>query len=735
MQRLTIQRDGKNKIGTFELAMWVLAGCVFVAALAGLFRHFNGQDGLFTFITGGILSIILLVVNVQYRKRIIRIQTFMESLPLEMWMSDKEGRYILQSGESYRLMGNVVGRMPDDLGLPSETLVEWKSSAQRVLNGETVYKESSRVVDGKARDIFTIINPVKNGKDFIGSVGVTLNITERKKIEKQLRSSAEQLTMLNNIARAITTLGDVDSVLNLIRVQVQHILPVDTFMVLLYQPETNMVSFPLVYDNGRNWHEPDHELTPDMRSHEILKTGKSLLLNLTEEELENITQNKNRSLIGDRTLTYRSFIYVPLIGQDGPIGVLSAMGYNFNTYTQKHLELLESFALQATIAIENARLYQAQQKEIAERKQAEQEILKLNTELEERVEQRTLQLQEANLNLNSEKALLEKHNRQRELMTDMTDMLQSSLNIQEASKVVSTYLKMLFPQKDGALYLLNEPDSYESASVWGAHSSLDTFYTANDCWALRRGKPYHFGTDLLTPPCLHFGGNIPYHSFCIPLLAQGESLGNLIISTDNDQDQDLMGAEERKFMEAAAGSISIALANLRLRERLQYQSIRDVLTGLYNRRYFDETLLREMNRASRGNHPLSILMFDIDHFKKFNDAHGHDAGDFVLNNVSEIMLSFIRESDIACRYGGEEFMIILPDTPIEIAQKRAETLRGEISRNELRFNDEPLGAITISIGVAAYPQHGEQKNALIKSADEALYQAKQNGRNRVVVSM
>lgn len=734
MRKLIGQRDNKNKMAIFELVIRVLAGCVLVTVLAGLFRYLNALDGLFTFVTGGILFVVLLIVNAQYRKHVVSIRIFMDNLPIDLWMSDKDGRYILQSGESYKLAGNLIGMKPDDLDIPSEIFIEWKSNAQQVLNGEIVYKESSLVVNGEARDFLTTITPVKNGENIIGSVGVNLNIAERKKVERQLRRSAEQLTMLNDIARAITTLGNVDSVLNLIRVQVQRFLPVDTFMVLLYQPETNMVSFPLVYDNGRNWSEPDRELTQDMRSYEILKTGKSLLLNLTEEELRKISQNKNRSLIGDRASTYRSFIYVPLIRQDGIIGVISAMAYNFNTYTHKHLELLESFALQATVAIENARLFQAQQKEIAERKQAEEETLKLNTELEERVEARTLQLQEANLNLNFEKARLEIYNRQREVIADMTNMLQASLNTLEASEIISTHLKMLFPRKDGALYLLNESDMFEPAAIWGAQSSLDALYASNDCWALRRGKPYRFGTDLLNPPCLHLGSNLPLHSLCIPLSTQGENLGNLHISTTNDQDQELTSDEELQFMENVADSIALALANLRLREKLHIQSIRDVLTGLYNRRYFDETLLQEINRAHRSKHPLSLLLFDIDHFKKFNDTYGHDAGDFVLKKVSETMLSLIRDSDTACRYGGEEFIIILPETSVEIAQKRAETLRAEISRNELKFNNEFLGVITISIGVAVYPLHGEQEPVLIKSADKALYQAKQSGRNRVMVS-
>jgi diguanylate cyclase (GGDEF)-like protein len=169
------------------------------------------------------------------------------------------------------------------------------------------------------------------------------------------------------------------------------------------------------------------------------------------------------------------------------------------------------------------------------------------------------------------------------------------------------------------------------------------------------------------------------------------------------------------------------------RERLYLQSIRDGLTGLFNRRYLDETLPREINRAERGKQPLGVLMFDIDHFKKYNDTYGHDAGDLVLKSLAYAVLSNIRESDIACRYGGEEFVIILPDSPLEAIKRRAESLLKKIAEMDLQHDGKELGKITISIGVAAYPQHGGTHDALIKSADEAAYQAKENGRNRMVV--
>lgn len=248
---------------------------------------------------------------------------------------------------------------------------------------------------------------------------------------------------------------------------------------------------------------------------------------------------------------------------------------------------------------------------------------------------------------------------------------------------------------------------------------------------MRRGNPYLFGIDLPNPACGHIGKNNPQYALCIPLSAQGDNIGSLHISSQDQQAT--LDDNDPNIAIIIANSIALSLANLRLREKLHFQSIRDGLTGLFNRRYLDEILPRELSRAERSNTHLSALMFDIDHFKSFNDSYGHDAGDLILKQMAQVILAGIRESDIACRYGGEEFVIILPNSTIQVAEQRAKSLCSEVGSLELELHGKMLGQVTISVGVVTHPQHGRSRDDLIKSADEAMYQAKANGRNCVVV--
>jgi diguanylate cyclase (GGDEF)-like protein len=180
-----------------------------------------------------------------------------------------------------------------------------------------------------------------------------------------------------------------------------------------------------------------------------------------------------------------------------------------------------------------------------------------------------------------------------------------------------------------------------------------------------------------------------------------------------------------------AEQISLAIANVKLRDQLRDQSIRDPLTSLFNRRYLMETCRREFSRAARTNQCVSVLSIDVDHFKKFNDNHGHDAGDTVLRAVGQCLQENFREEDVPCRFGGEEFVVILPGTNPEEGIRKAESLRAKVEALVVRYLDGNLPRITISVGVAAFPRSGATPQEVLKIADEALYRAKEEGRNRV----
>ena len=168
--------------------------------------------------------------------------------------------------------------------------------------------------------------------------------------------------------------------------------------------------------------------------------------------------------------------------------------------------------------------------------------------------------------------------------------------------------------------------------------------------------------------------------------------------------------------------------------RLRELSIRDPLTGLFNRRYLEEVLIVEIIRAARKGHPIGIIMADVDHFKRFNDIHGHAAGDAVLVQVGNFLRTHVRSSDVSCRYGGEEFLLVLPEASREITQMRAERMCEDVRHLHVEFEGQTLEAVTLSLGVAIFPEHGSTNDAILGAADTALYRAKREGRDRVVVA-
>ena len=194
-----------------------------------------------------------------------------------------------------------------------------------------------------------------------------------------------------------------------------------------------------------------------------------------------------------------------------------------------------------------------------------------------------------------------------------------------------------------------------------------------------------------------------------------------------------MDAERRQLAQTVAEQLGLAMGNLKLREMLRNQSIRDPLTGLFNRRYMEETLERELRRAERGKRPLCVAMLDIDHFKEFNDTFGHEAGDVLLSELGRLLRATIRSGDVACRYGGEEFFLIMPELAVGDAERRLDEIRQAVKRLYITYRGQSIPGVTVSAGIATFPEHGNAGDELVRIADAALYRAKAAGRDRLVM--
>ncbi|TSJ88155.1 GGDEF domain-containing protein [Chitinimonas sp. BJB300] len=345
------------------------------------------------------------------------------------------------------------------------------------------------------------------------------------------------------------------------------------------------------------------------------------------------------------------------------------------------------------------------------------------------------ELQEVSERMQLGAANLEERNRHMALLSKMSSALQVCQDAEEFFEVAGKYAYQLFGQHAGALYAYySSRDLLERMTSWGQLSSDTILFEPNQCWAIRRGQPHAVRDLRLEPVCQHLGVRRPDAYLCLPLMAGGEPVGILYLEAGTAEVADAFPPELLQVANTLTEQVALAVTNMNLRENLRRQSIVDALTGLYNRRFLNETLERELVRANRQNTPLSLVMLDVDHFKRFNDNHGHEAGDQVLRHIAQLLLKSLRGSDLACRFGGEELTLIMPETDQVAALAKCELLREQIAQLTVRVGGVVLPAVTISMGLAVYPRDGEQADTLIQHADAALYRAKNDGRNRVEVA-
>jgi diguanylate cyclase (GGDEF)-like protein/PAS domain S-box-containing protein len=370
--------------------------------------------------------------------------------------------------------------------------------------------------------------------------------------------------------------------------------------------------------------------------------------------------------------------------------------------------------------------------------------------LEGQIQERTLQLAELNTRLQEEMFEkdfarneldyqhermmrdLEKRSERATMLAKLGELLQNCMSRDEVFAAALGYAPRIFSSSRGALAFLNAGRTFsEVVGSWNDCQLSAMEFGATDCWALRTGQSHLVTAGDSTAHCAHASG-LRNTYLCIPVLAQGETMG--VVHFQSTEEVPQFDPSELSFKTTFAGQVGLSIANIRLKGALRTQSVRDSLTGLYNRRYMEEALDREVRRASRAKKSVGILMIDLDHFKQFNDAYGHDAGDTVLREVARFLVKNVRAEDFVCRYGGEEFLIILPTADVDGARTKADRLRTMMKELRIVYQGQKLSMVTLSIGVAEFPRHGTSPTELMAAADAALYEAKKSGRDRVVVS-
>ena len=376
----------------------------------------------------------------------------------------------------------------------------------------------------------------------------------------------------------------------------------------------------------------------------------------------------------------------------------------------KHVEFVSN-----VYKVNGWRVIQCNIRDITERKEAEERAHAANGELVTLVDE------------------LKRRDREMLLLNRMNDLLQSCVTLAEAYQVLTLNMAELLPGQNGSLALLHRRGKpLETVACWGPDVVVEAVFSLENCWGLRRGQIH----EVLDPHggllCQHFIHPPQTAYVCLPLMVQGETLGVLsLIDTTKRRSEHQLGLQQLAVI--IGETVKLAIANLKLRDQLRQQALHDQLTGLFNRRYLDETLPRDLHQAQRRNSPLCVVMLDIDDFKHFNDAFGHGPADAILRELGRVLREKLRKSDISCRYGGDEFVLVLHDSSVAATQARLEQIRAFLKGLEIHYGEQVLGPITLSIGIVQTPEHAITARELLREADEAMYAAKQAGRDRIVV--
>lgn len=307
-----------------------------------------------------------------------------------------------------------------------------------------------------------------------------------------------------------------------------------------------------------------------------------------------------------------------------------------------------------------------------------------------------------------------------------------SLSVEESYAVTSQCMETLFPGDSGVLYMKDaKQDLYLPAARWGDKRGHLKPIDSQECWALRRGRMHKIMARSEDIYCSHIVSPAAGKSYlCVPIITLGENLGLIHFATRSGA---RVFAEKRQAVRLVTDLLSMAIVNIRLRGRIQDMIDRDYSTGLFNRGFIEEKFKRLLKTAMREQSPIGLVMMDIDHFGYFTENYGHGAASAVLRDLGDFLTGYLGRDDLACRYGADEFLLVLPGHTLGASRKRAENIHALIKERGSYEEHRQIKRITLSIGVAAYPDHGGTADDLIQSVKNALKQAKQAGRDRIAV--
>jgi len=591
-------------------------------------------------------------------------------------VTDLQGRYVVVNPAFFRVLGytteELLGTSFKQLLSPNNSAkVLEEIAARRFQDGGWAGECLALRRDGTDCQIELSVGPVKGSEgDVIGAFGIARDLSQEKVTKMELQRSEEQFRQL-----------------------AEHIR--DVFFVCALDP-VRITYFSPAYE--KVWGRPRQEAYDRLEA---------WIESVHPEDRDYVGRVFARAIRGEATvMEYR------IVRPGGEVRWIKA----------------RSFPVQDTAGA----LYRVVGlgEDITDQKHGQQAL-----------EEGLARTQEAHERLAAALRRAESQARDTAMLTEIIDVVQACPTVDEAYTVTGSMLAKFFAAQPGALGVTKSSRNIvEVVAAWGDRAITATTFGPDDCWALRRGKLHviHDASDATR--CGHFSDGLAGGAICVPLAAHGETLGVLCVGRSPDAagaatagPQDGHDADVRRVA-LVAERLSLTLANVQLREALKRQSIRDPLTGLFNRRFMEESLERELQRAVRSREPVTLLMLDLDHFKKFNDTYGHPAGDALLRTFGQFLAQRVRGHDLACRYGGEEFLIILAGTSAEDARARADALRAESRELGVRRAEQVLGGVTFSVGVATYPTHGDNRERLIAAADQALYRAKAEGRDRVVIA-